>query len=516
VFENIKLRWFVLPSLLTALFVISIPPVVSWAGALEDAQERVRQNPNDTQAHAVLGYTYSKSGRYEEAIVSYKEAIRVNPTHPKIAAAHYNLGNAYDELGRYEEAIVSYKEAIRLKPDDAKVHFNLGNSYANLGQYQDAIASYKESIQINPTQPKIADAHAGLGLAYKRLGRHKEAIAEYKEALRIRPDLSQARNQLNELEQKLPDERLARERLPLEEERKKLEALRLAEENNKKVEQHYAKVIEIDKKPEESISADSKVRVWEEFLGKYKEIKPYAEKASKRLKYWGQLARLSPDERKLFPSINMVLVSGGCFMMGANNKVFNENEQPVHEVCLSSFYIDIYEVTQEEYEKVTGKNPSFFVGSDLPVEEVTWDDANNYCVAVNKRLPTEAEWEYAARHKAVHKYHWGEEIGTANANCNGCGSEWDNVKTAVVGSFESNSLGIYDMAGNVWEWVSDWYDAGYYATSPKQDPKGAPSGTAKSLRGGSWASIPNTLRITNRFRSYPDNKRNYRGFRCAK
>ena len=132
-FENIKLRWFVLPSLLTALFVISIPPVVSWAGALEDAQERVRQNPNDTQAHAVLGYTYSKSGRYEEAIVSYKEAIRVNPTHPKIAAAHYNLGNAYDELGRYEEAIVSYKEAIRLKPDDAKVHFNLGNSYANLG-----------------------------------------------------------------------------------------------------------------------------------------------------------------------------------------------------------------------------------------------------------------------------------------------------------------------------------------------------------------------------------------------
>ncbi|HIB43468.1 MAG TPA: formylglycine-generating enzyme family protein [Nitrospina sp.] len=504
-----------LSSTILFFLVIVISAVISWAGKLENAQERVRNNPNDAYAQFYLGVAFVNSGQHQKAIVPYKEAIRIKPDY---ADAHNNLSQIYFKLRRYQDAVASVKEAIRIQPDHVNSRIGLGMTYLELGQHQEAIDSLNEALRIKPDH---ANTHLALGFAYKKLGKYEDAITEYKEALRIRPDFPQARNQLSELEQKplaerLAEEKLAREKLLLEEERKNLEALRLAEENNKKVAQEYTKLIEIEKKPEESVPADSKVKAWEEFLGKHKGSKPYAEKASKRLKYWNQLARLSPDERNLIPSMNMVLVSSGCFMMGASNNFFNENEQPVHEVCLSSFHIDIYEVTQAEYEEVTGKNPSFFVGSDLPVEEVTWDDANNYCVAVNKRLPTEAEWEYAARHKATHKYYWGEELGTANANCSGCGSEWDNVKTAVVGSFKPNSLGIYDMAGNVWEWVSDWYDAGYYATSPKQDPKGPPSGKAKSLRGGSWASIPNTLRITNRFRSYPDNKRNYRGFRCAK
>ena len=288
------------------------------------------------------------------------------------------------------------------------------------------------------------------------------------------------------------------------------------EERIKKIEQYYAKLIEIDRKPEESISSDSKANAWKEFLEIYKENNPHLGKASKRLKYWEQLARLSPEERKLAPSINMVLIPKGCFMMGANTVKFNENERPMHEVCLSSFYIDLYEVTQEEYEKIMGKNPSFFKKKYHPVEQVTWNNADKYCRTIKKRLPTEAEWEYAARDKAAYNYPWGDEIGRNNANCMGCGSQWDNVKTAPVGSFNPNSFGIYDMAGNVWEWTSDWYATDYYKKSPKEDPKGPPNGKEKVLRGGSWSSMPHTLRVTNRLRSYPNNERNYRGFRCAK
>ena len=162
-FENIKLRWFVLPFLLTALFLIAIPPVVSWAGELEDAKEQVRQNPNNALAHANLGY-------------------------------------AYGESGQYQEAIASYKKALRIKPDLAEAHFNLGINYGESGQWQEAIASFKEAIRIKPGE---ADAHYGLGYVYNELGQHQEAIASYKEALRINPNLTIARDNLNKLEQKI-------------------------------------------------------------------------------------------------------------------------------------------------------------------------------------------------------------------------------------------------------------------------------------------------------------------------
>jgi S1-C subfamily serine protease len=196
---NAKFRWFLVAPIVVVLFVVTSP--VSWAGELEDAQEQVRQNPDNAVAHSNLGYAYGNFGKYQEAIASYKEAIRIEPDH---ANEHNNLGYAYQSLGQHQEAIVSYKEAIRLKPGHARAHLNLGLAYDELGQYEDAIASYKE-------------------------------------ALRINPDLTIARNNLNELEQKLADERLARQRLDLEEERKKREALRLAEEERQRQQQAQTK-----------------------------------------------------------------------------------------------------------------------------------------------------------------------------------------------------------------------------------------------------------------------------------
>ena len=274
--------------IILVLLVIGISPVVSWAGALEDAKEDVRKYPNDSAAHYNLGIAYRKSGQYQEAIASYKEALRIKPNN---SAAHNNLGYAYDELGQYQEAIASYKEALRIKPNDANAHINLGVAYRKSGQYQEAIASYKEAIRIKPDhanahnnlgvayrksgqyqeaiashkeairiKPDDALAYNGLGWVYNNMDRNDEAIASYKEALRINPDYTLARNNLNKLEQKTADERLAleqrlleeerkkhkalqnlkeadrlaRERKLLEEERKRLEALRLAEENRQR------------------------------------------------------------------------------------------------------------------------------------------------------------------------------------------------------------------------------------------------------------------------------------------
>ena len=268
---NIKLRWFVLPSLLAALFLIAIPPVVSWAGALEDAQERVRQNPNDAIAHNNLGHAYNRLGRYQDAISSYKEAIRLRPNYaiahhnlgktyessgkyqdaissykeairirPGYAIAYVNLGVAYIDLGRHQDALISFKKAVRIKPDFAEAYINLGYTYINMDRHQEAISSLKEAIRIRPDfteaynglgytynelgqhqdaltyyrkaariKPDFAEAHNGLGYTYRELGRYRDAISSYKEAIRIKPDYVVARNNLNELEKKLADERPA-------------------------------------------------------------------------------------------------------------------------------------------------------------------------------------------------------------------------------------------------------------------------------------------------------------------
>jgi len=236
---NIKLRWFVLPFLLTALFVISIPPVVSWAVQLEDAQRWVRQNPNNADLQVFLGTVYAGLGRFQEAISHSKEAIRIKPDFPE---AYVLLGLTYEKLGQYQDAIASYKEGIRINPDQPDGHYGLGQVYDDLGQYQDAIASYKEAIRI---KPDYTAAHYGLGNTYARLAQYQDAIASYKVALRIDPN-HKARNKLNKLEQKIAQakpapqfsdeesDRLARERRLLEEERRKFEDLRLAEKNRQR------------------------------------------------------------------------------------------------------------------------------------------------------------------------------------------------------------------------------------------------------------------------------------------
>ena len=219
-------------------------------------------------------------------------------------------------------------------------------------------------------------------------------------------------------------------------------------------------------------------------------------------------------------SIDMVRVEAGTFTMGATPEMDNplDEEKPAHQVTLTNdYYIGKYEVTQALWQAVMGNNPSNFKGENLPVETVSWKDCQEFLIKLNRitgktfRLPTEAEWEYAARggnKSRGYQYSGSNNLSDVAWHTNNSGS-----KTHAVGSKQANELGIYDMTGNVWEWCQDWY--GKYSSSSKTNPTGANSGSKRVGRGGSW--IINSLVCRSSYRGYssPDNRLNYVGLRLV-
>ncbi len=229
----------------------------------------------------------------------------------------------------------------------------------------------------------------------------------------------------------------------------------------------------------------------------------------------------------------LVLIPAGEFMMGSSNSEAQRvsDEGPQHRVKITKpFYMGKYEVTQAQYERIMGKNPSKFKGTNNPVEVVSWNDATEFCRTLSQRtgkkvrLPTEAEWEYACRAGTTRPLHYGNSLSSSQANfrgdypygggAKGTTRSW-RKKTTSVGSFAANVWGLHDMHGNLWEWCSDRYDKGYYAKSPRQDPKGSTSGSSRVLRGGSWNSLGNMCRSASRLGCGPSNRHPSYGFRVV-
>lgn len=219
-------------------------------------------------------------------------------------------------------------------------------------------------------------------------------------------------------------------------------------------------------------------------------------------------------------SFDMIFVQGGTFTMGytagQGDDCYNI-EKPAHQVTLSNFALGKHEVTQALWKAVMGSNPSEFKGNKLPVETVSWVEIQDFILKINHltgkqfSLPTEAQWEFAARggvHSTSHQY-------SGDSNVDNCAWHKENSEstTHAVGSKAPNELGIYDMSGNVWEWCSDWYGA--YSDSTQTNPQGPLSGQYRVLRGGSWSYAASNCCVSNRRSSTPSYRDSFIGFRLA-
>ncbi|MCK4905749.1 formylglycine-generating enzyme family protein [bacterium] len=263
--------------------------------------------------------------------------------------------------------------------------------------------------------------------------------------------------------------------------------------------------------------------------------------------FFAFLISLSLPAKEKAKEDRMVLIPAGEFVMGADKEGYDE--RPPHKVYINSFYMDKYEVTQEEYQRVTGKPSSIYEqGQNMPVTGVSWNDAARYCNKKSEteglqpcynektwqcdfskngyRLPTEAEWEYACRAGSMGKYCCGDdkeklkEYAWHNSNA----PTWTSLrgetylqnKAHPVGSKKPNTFGLYDMHGNVWEWCNDQFSSGYYSKSPGKNPRGPRKGKYRVLRGADWMSIPDDCRCAKRARGLQDYKFMPYGFRCVR
>ncbi len=218
----------------------------------------------------------------------------------------------------------------------------------------------------------------------------------------------------------------------------------------------------------------------------------------------------------------MVFISVGSFKLGSD-LVGRENENPEHLVQAKAFYLDRFEVTNLQYKDfidATGRRTpvhwqsgNFPTGrADHPVVNVTWEDASAYADWVNKRLPTEAEREWAARETEGRECSWGKQVNQDFANFNNPEGGTSSVDKYIKGQSE---FGIWDMCGNVGEWVNDWFEATYYARSPDSDPQGPPDGRQKVYRADGYQTKSHRYRALYRHNAMPTMYQDYIGFRCA-
>ena len=237
------------------------------------------------------------------------------------------------------------------------------------------------------------------------------------------------------------------------------------------------------------------------------------------------IPRANAIDSKIFADIKFIFIPSGCFQMGNPKPPTDQTvgESPSHKVCIDKpFYLGETEVTQRQWQDVMGNNPSKNKVEDKPVDRVSWNDVQDFLSKLNAkasdnafRLPTEAEWEYAARAGSDDDYSFGDSPGSL-ATYAWFGNLGYKGSPHEVAQKEPNAWGLYDMHGNVWEWVQDWYDGTYYSTSPGNSPQGPEMGKYRVYRGGSYIGKAINLRSSVRFSALPTTRTHDLGFRLVR
>ncbi len=501
-----------------------------------------------------------------------------------------NRGEVLLNDERYNEALAEFRKAIALDPNYEKARYGIGRVFLHSKRYADAINTFEQLIK---DEPNYKEAHHALGLAYFKSGSNIRATVAANAALRIDPHYQPARQLLDtinllhfvpskstkpvspSLTKPSPPNPISNPGpttpdpvAPTPKSETNIwqyltfffgivlvvcAAVLAAqiEEKNAALHKVKAKDIEIQQLSSNfQTLKDGSQRLEDEkrtLNSENKKLKrQLAEKDTEIQRSTSRVSPLQLPTRNSMELAGMVLIPAGNFRIGSNDAAAYSDEKPVHTVYVNSFYIDKYEVTNEDYKKFVDANPQWrkdrilqayhdgdylkhWIGNrypygkgNHPVTWVSWYAAMAYAQWKGKRLPTEAEWEKAARGGLVNNYLSGNLVNSQTANYD------QNVGSATrIGNYQANPYGLYDMVGNVSEWCLDAYSSSFYANSARRNPVAGGSiysivrdfknlNASRVLRGGSWSSNANYVRIAYRSSDSPVRTSNTTGFRCVK
>lgn len=511
------------------------------------------------------------------------------------ATTHCNRGDSFLNDERYDEALAEFQKAIDIKPDYARAYFGRGHVYRRTKRYANAITEFHQAIQF---KPNYKEAHYGLGVAYFEWKDNNQAMAAANAALQIDPSYQPARQLLEVIQPTTPSSVPPTPPGPVSPTSSDPKSPASDSTPNPgsptqgpvsptpksetnvwqyltfffgivlvvcavvlaaQIEEENAALRKVKAKDLEIQQLSDNFQTLEDSFQKLENEKRTLNSENEKLK--SQLAEKNTEIQKLTSRVNplqlsthsamelvgMVLIPAGDFQMGNNAATAYFDEKPVHTVYVNAFYIDKYEVTNEEYKEFVDANPqwrkdrilqSYHDGNYLkhwtgnrypygkgnhPVTWVSWYAAMAYAKWKGKRLPTEAEWEKAARGGlSSNNYLLNGLVNSRTANYD------RNINAATrVGNYQANPYGLYDMIGNVLEWCLDAYSMSFYANSSRRNPIAGGSidgivhrfgdiNADRVLRGGSWSSSATTSRITYRFYRSPKRTSDTIGFRCVR
>ena len=463
--------------------------------ALADVSESLRlvpDNPAQKDIHQLRASLYFHSGDLDRALADYTALIRLDANS---ANAYAYRGFVFATKGEHERAIADYTEAIRLGPKIAASYTQRAWSYLQVGKAVEGVLDADRALELDPND---AAAYGTRGLLYRSLGKTTDAIADLRKSLSLDPSNEAIREELQRTEQ--------------------------------------VAAAAVPPKPAPTTPSQPAASVAPTPPPAPKAPKaampnqPTSSRAASSLSSAEELALKPKDTFKECEDCpEMVVVPAGEFMMGSNEG--EADEKSVRKVTINRpFAVSLFESTFAEWDACVSDGGCKHKPEDKgwgranrPVINVSWDDiTKEYLPWLNRktgkqyRLLTEAEWEYAARAGSSTKYTWGDDVGQARANCDGCGSQWDNKQTAPVGSFQPNAFGLYDMHGNVWEWVADCYKGSY--VNAVADGTAVPEAQecARVRRGGSWYNKPKNIRAALRGSNPSALRRDIYGFRLAR